>query len=808
MASRGARSRYYPGANSLTLFSAQVYDRSVKGYVYSISGGLQSKLQLPKNDSKSGLQLVHHFLVFQVFVPPGQHFSVELRVSDSNNTRRKMYFSTSFSDLKMTPLHCQIPITMVTRNKWLSLSFHVADLFNSCFRGGVSFRSVDIIVLGPVCKVRKIFTMRCRITETSPNGYFEESSEYCLPQEHLYAVGVDSCIQILDMAALQKADFHNAEAITEDSKLVGGPESERTGRKNRSDTSRIVHVAFGTRMPLPLSTVQINTSLPHDNKCPPYAKERKPNESGLHEPKPVPNMITRAINAHNMHQESELLRKKVDKVLTGCKVTRGTQNHGSRTRSSTPSIDDKDSASSPRVAAERDSPSQDPSSGPALEPMPDSPSFSAAEIDDWVYKGPGSKWQGSRKKDSQIALQGKQRKEVQARNKEYKPSRYMDSPPGSPPCGWESLTAENNGFNAQFLEGSWINNQGSDPLESGKQSYCLATSLKEEIRHTMPAHHSARLHGEEETAGGVFRDSSDPDLRQSAFEYCGKSLGGEDMETKRAETVLEGRNGRDFSRASEGNACGESSGGQSWSSMSSDQFPVFTSGGSGGATVAAGADKLGEEDLAVSDLLGRLRSPLLSQELPKKEKETADKPLFDPEDELLFEKLLAESKKDMHASDNSMNGEISKPLTTGLADSLDFEAERDGVRDSIDFAFEETLLKMKESNRDEGIFIVEPVRSAFDVDPLQSKKSWQLSSELPDMEPTARQTTTHDDQGNVLPLYHIIPQPYGHKHLTPDCSKEGRKKSNLTHTLKPMFNLKGVFINMECAPESNLRSIA
>ncbi|KAL2649455.1 hypothetical protein R1flu_017583 [Riccia fluitans] len=772
MASRGPRSRYYPGANSLTLFSAQgsnpledckvygkgvqkVYDRSVKGYVYSISGGLQSKLQLPKHDSKAGLQLLHHFLVFQVFVPLGQHFSIELRVSDTNNTRRKMYFSTSFSDLKMTPLHCQIPISMVTRNKWLSLSFHVADLFNSCFRGGVSFRSVDIIVLGPVCKIRKIFTMRCRITETSPHGYFEESSEYCLPQEHLYAVGVDSCLQILDMAALQTADFHNPEANVEDSRPVGGPESERNGRKGKSENSRIVHVAFGTRMPLPLSTVQINTSLPHDNKCPSYAKERngrQPNESG--EPKPIPNMITRAISAANMHHESELLRKKVDKVLTDCKVTRGTQNHGSRIPSSTPCTDYKDPVTSPRATA-ADSPCQDPNSQPVLEPLPDSPSFSESRTgSDWVYKGPGNKWQGSRKKDPHMLLQGKQRKELQARNKEYKPSRYMDSPPGSPPCGWESATGGNNVFNAQFLEGSWINNQGSEPVEPGNP-YCLANSLKEKILHSMPHQsHSARLDDVEEMhmAGAVHRDRLKPstdsdDLRQSAFEHFGKSSfrGGQtDLPLGKG---LEGSNERELFRASEVNACGESSGGQScWSSLSSDHFgdeldtQVLMSEG---ASIASAAEKVAEEeDQAVSDLLGRLRTPLLSKE--KKEGEQADKPMFDPEDELLFQKLLAESKKD-----NLMNDDISKPVTTGLADSLDFKCEAEGARETLDFPFEETLLKMKK-NRDEGSFTVEPVRSAFDVDRSQIKMSWQLSSELPQTEPTLRQTTRQDDEGLVV----------------------------------------------------------
>jgi hypothetical protein len=95
-------------------FGLQVYDRLVKGYVYSCSGGPSSKLQLPKDESRAGLQLLQPFLVLQLYAPAGQQLSLELRVSDSANTRRKMYFSTSFSEIKTTPLHCQIPISMVS----------------------------------------------------------------------------------------------------------------------------------------------------------------------------------------------------------------------------------------------------------------------------------------------------------------------------------------------------------------------------------------------------------------------------------------------------------------------------------------------------------------------------------------------------------------------------------------------------------------------------------------------------------------------------------------------------------------------
>lgn len=48
------------------------------------------------------------------------------RVTDTANTRRKMYFSTSFNDIKSTPLHCQIPLALVHCCGALILEFSVS----------------------------------------------------------------------------------------------------------------------------------------------------------------------------------------------------------------------------------------------------------------------------------------------------------------------------------------------------------------------------------------------------------------------------------------------------------------------------------------------------------------------------------------------------------------------------------------------------------------------------------------------------------------------------------------------------------
>ena len=100
------------------------------------------------------------YLVFQIFVPTGQHISFEVGVSDAESTRRRLLFSSSFSDVKATTLHCQVPLppTLVVEGQWVNLVLHmpalVAALFSSVQQGGVEFRAVESIAMGAVTGCR------------------------------------------------------------------------------------------------------------------------------------------------------------------------------------------------------------------------------------------------------------------------------------------------------------------------------------------------------------------------------------------------------------------------------------------------------------------------------------------------------------------------------------------------------------------------------------------------------------------------------------------------------------------------------
>ena len=147
----------------------RVYDKSVKGYVYHLSGGPGHKLALPKDASKDrGLGLTQPFVVFQVFVPEGHHASFEIQFSDDKGTWRRLIMSTSFVEVKPSPLHCQVPLppSALPPERWTALAVHVPSMARALFsdnnasQGAAGFRAVEHVGVGAHCKLRRIFTLR------------------------------------------------------------------------------------------------------------------------------------------------------------------------------------------------------------------------------------------------------------------------------------------------------------------------------------------------------------------------------------------------------------------------------------------------------------------------------------------------------------------------------------------------------------------------------------------------------------------------------------------------------------------------
>lgn len=167
------------------------YDKLLKGYLYSMSGSA-CKIHMPK-DEKKQLGLTQPFLVAQVSIAEGP-FLLELQVTDNTSQRRRLILSSSVSEAKITPFHCQLPVQGLRPNTWANLTVAMAELTATFFRG-FTFRSLDSMTLGACGKLRRIFTLK----EVPPSpGYDGLVSHLALPKGYEYPPGTENISVMLD----------------------------------------------------------------------------------------------------------------------------------------------------------------------------------------------------------------------------------------------------------------------------------------------------------------------------------------------------------------------------------------------------------------------------------------------------------------------------------------------------------------------------------------------------------------------------------------------------------------------------------
>ncbi|KAI8620447.1 Cilia/flagella-associated protein 20/WDR90/C3orf67 [Chytriomyces sp. MP71] len=111
-------------------FVRKEYEKDVKGYCYSCEKS--GKLSFPKDDKQSAY-LIQPYLILQTFVSVGQHMSLEICVSDLNQTKRRFFTSTAAREIKNTALHVTLPIGFMKRGVWLNLCFDLLSLVRRYF---------------------------------------------------------------------------------------------------------------------------------------------------------------------------------------------------------------------------------------------------------------------------------------------------------------------------------------------------------------------------------------------------------------------------------------------------------------------------------------------------------------------------------------------------------------------------------------------------------------------------------------------------------------------------------------------------
>ena len=81
----------------------------------------------------SSLNVVHQFLVFQIYVPDGEPFSIELHVRDKHNSRRRLLFTDGVKSIAQNQMNAKISTSMVVRDRWINLCIDVNSFIKECF---------------------------------------------------------------------------------------------------------------------------------------------------------------------------------------------------------------------------------------------------------------------------------------------------------------------------------------------------------------------------------------------------------------------------------------------------------------------------------------------------------------------------------------------------------------------------------------------------------------------------------------------------------------------------------------------------
>ncbi|XP_027443417.1 protein CFAP20DC isoform X5 [Zalophus californianus] len=252
-----------PGAKWKILGSPSViwkeFDKEVKSFVFVLEGSSQTnKIQLPK-ENKQILGLIQRFLVLQIYIPLGQDFSTELLITDLGNIKRRLYLSTVHKELSSTPLHAKIPLFMIKRKIWCNLCIDLVAFTSEIFKGAV-FQSLDGIIVSANCKLRKIFTLKCKPKDTADKdaGYgvpfpTAEPTDI-IPRSCQLTTDVPQVTQLLNMTKLRQTEMkfggHPLSSADSDQFINRG-----TGSVRNSKNQDVCHIAFGSRVlgPPPLS---------------------------------------------------------------------------------------------------------------------------------------------------------------------------------------------------------------------------------------------------------------------------------------------------------------------------------------------------------------------------------------------------------------------------------------------------------------------------------------------------------------------------------------------------------------------------
>jgi len=185
----------------------KIYAKDVRGFIFECGGYSQGKMVLPGSERES-LGLIQPFLVLQVQLSNFNPFSLAISMRGASKTKHRVILSTNFKDISITPLHVQLPLTIVKRGIWLNLCLDLESIMTRTFK--TNFRCLDSIEIRSYCQIRRIFTMRSPPhDDTDDQEIYGWTPSYptssFISRSHNFPVGVTFKTQIYSMEKISLA---------------------------------------------------------------------------------------------------------------------------------------------------------------------------------------------------------------------------------------------------------------------------------------------------------------------------------------------------------------------------------------------------------------------------------------------------------------------------------------------------------------------------------------------------------------------------------------------------------------------------
>jgi hypothetical protein len=149
----------------------------------------------------------------QLFITLGQHWSLQLTLSDLLNAKRRLNLTTQAGKLEGKFFSCRCPLDGLPRGQWLFLGIDLPS-FMPAFEKN-NFRALDQIVVGSSCRIRRMFTLK-------------EFSEIAIPKQYWLAQDIPQQLYLIQFGQHTKLSQQPA------GEVAASPKMSKVSSHNRS----------------------------------------------------------------------------------------------------------------------------------------------------------------------------------------------------------------------------------------------------------------------------------------------------------------------------------------------------------------------------------------------------------------------------------------------------------------------------------------------------------------------------------------------------------------------------------------------